>query len=212
MKKLFLSILVLGLLLSGCSTKTTRNIEINKLKIKETADASKCKTGTYFSLYLTGVINEDTSLVVEKLLSQQTKCINKNGEHIVPAVYLNSSGGSLRDGFKLGETFTKYNVSTKILSGDTCMSSCSTAFLGGHFRSMKGSAKLMVHAPYTYTSKNTIECSSRFDAAKLKNYYIKKIGADNGNILFDRTMKYCGQTEGWFLNKDAAELFNIITQ
>ena len=210
MKKL-LSIIVLGLLLSGCSTKTTRNIEINKLKIKETSDDSLCKTGSHFSLYLTGGINEDTSLVVEKLLSQQTKCINKKGVHIVPTVYLNSSGGYLRDGFKLGETFSKYNVSTRISSGDTCMSSCSTAFLGGKYRNMYGSAKLMVHSPYTYNLNNTIECSSRSHAAKLKNYYIKKIGDDNGTLLFDRTMKYCGKAEGWFLNKDAAELFNITT-
>ena len=99
MKKL-LGIVVLGLFLSGCSsTTTTRNIEINKLKIKEISDDSPCKTGSHFSLYLTGEINEDTSLVVEKLLSQQTKCINYQGIHLVPNVYLNSSGGYLKDGF-----------------------------------------------------------------------------------------------------------------
>ena len=211
MKK-FLVIVVLGLFLSGCSsTTTTRNIEINKLKIKETSDNSPCKTGSHFSLYLTGEINEDTSLVVEKLLSQQTKCINYQGIHIVPTVYLNSSGGYLKDGFKLGEIFTKYNVSTRIQSGATCMSSCSTAFLGGKYRNMYGSAKLMVHSPYTYNSNNTIECSSRSHAVELKNYYIKKIGEDDGTLLFDRTMKYCGKAEGWFLNKDAAKLFNITT-
>ena len=48
-------------------------------------------------------------------------------------------------------------------------------------------------------------------AVELKNYYIKKIGEDDGTLLFDRTMKYCGKAEGWFLNKDAAKLFNITT-
>ena len=106
MKKL-LAIIVLGLLISGCSTTTTRNIEINKLKIKETTDASLCKTGSHFSLYLTGKINEDASLVVEKLLSQQAKCINKKGTHIVPSVNLDSSGGYLKDGFVVDSTSDK---------------------------------------------------------------------------------------------------------
>ena len=121
------------MLLSGCSsTQTTRNIEINELKIKEIIDSSFCKTGTHYSLYLDGVINEDSSFAIERILSQQiTKCINDKGIRIVPSVYLNSRGGYLRDGYKLGETFTKYQVVTRINSGAVCMSACSTAFLGG---------------------------------------------------------------------------------
>ena len=54
-----------------------------------------------------GVINEDSSFAIDRILSQQTtKCINDKGVHIVPSVYLNSRGGYLRDGYKLGETFT----------------------------------------------------------------------------------------------------------
>ena len=166
-------ILTLGLLLYGCSsTQTTRNIEINELKIKETIDSSFCKTGTHYSLYLDGVINEDSSFAIDRILSQQTtKCINDKGVHIVPSVYLNSRGGYLRDGYKLGETFTKYNVATRINSGAVCMSACSTAFLGGKFRQMFGSAKLMVHAPYRYISRDTIECTSASASKDLKKYY-----------------------------------------
>ena len=212
MKKI-LGIIVLGMFLIGCSsTQTTRNIEINELKIKEIIDSSFCKTGTHYSLYLDGVINEDSSFAIERILSQQiTKCINDKGIRIVPSVYLNSRGGYLRDGYKLGETFTKYQVATRIDSGAVCMSACSTAFLGGQFRQMYGSAKLMVHAPYRYISRDTIECTSASASKDLKKYYIKKIGTSNGELLFDRTMKYCGTTEGWFLNKDAAKLFNITT-
>ena len=210
MKKV-LAILVLGLIVQGCSTsQTTRNIQINNLEIREVVDASQCKTGTHYSLYLKGMINEDTSLVIDKLLSEQTKCINHQGTWIVPAVYLNSKGGYLRDGFKLGETFTKYSVQTIIQSGAVCMSSCSTAFLGGKYRSMWGSAKLMVHAPYRYVTRNTIECTSSKAASNLKDYYVKKIGTNDGELLFDRTIKYCSTSDGWFLNRDAAKLFNIV--
>ena len=210
MKK-FLGILIVVLMLQGCSTsQTTRNIQINNLEIREVADPSKCKTGTHYSLYLNGKINEDTSLVIDRLLSEQTKCINHQGIWIVPAVYLNSNGGYLRDGFKLGETFTKYSVQTVIQSGSVCMSSCSTAFLGGKFRTMFGSAKLMVHAPYRYVTRNTIECTSSKAASNLKDYYVKKIGTNDGELLFDRTIKYCSTSDGWFLNRDAAKLFNIV--
>lgn len=205
-------ILFFGFFLSGCATSiTSKVIEVNDLRIVEKIDSSSCKTGAHYSLYLNGVINEDTSLIVEKLLKQQSKCINKDGIWIVPAVYLNSKGGYLKDGFKLGETFSKYNVNTRINSGYTCMSSCSTAFLGGKYRQMFGSSRLMVHSPYIRISDRTIECSSRNAAQKLKNYYIKKIGQTDGELLFNRTMKYCSTSNGWFLNKDAAKLFNITT-
>ena len=213
MKKI-LGIVVLGLLLTNCSsTKVVRNIKINNLTVTESISSNTCKTGTHYNLSLNGEINEDASLVIEKLLSEQlnNKCINKDGKWIVASVYLNSNGGYLSDGFKLGEIFSKYRVSTRIGNDDTCMSSCATAFLGGKWRSMYKGSKLMVHAPYKYVSSQTIECSSNSAALKLKKYYISKIGKKDGEILFDRTMKYCGTSEGWFINKDAARIFNITT-
>lgn len=208
MKKAIL-ILVAGLLLSGCLFKETRNVQINDLKIMELTDTISCKTGTLHTLFLNGPISEDSTLAVEKILSEQSKCFNKHGEIIKSSVYLNSNGGNLNDGFKLGEIFSKYKVSTRINNKQVCMSACATAFLGGYPRYMFKGSKLMVHAPYRYNSNQTIECSSKNAAVELKNYYISKIGNKDGELLFDRTMKYCGNSEGWFLNPDAALLFNI---
>ncbi len=209
MKKL-LGIVVLGLLLSGCIIKKTRDVQINDLKVVELTDTISCKTGTLHTLFLYGPIDEDSTIAVEKILSEQSKCIDKKGNTKKHTVYLDSNGGNLRDGFKLGEIFTKYNIRTSINTGQVCMSACATAFLGGYPRHMNKGSKLMVHAPYRYNSNQTIECSSKEAAVELKNYYISKIGNKEGELLFDRTMKYCGTNEGWFLNKDAALLFNII--
>ena len=208
MKKL-ISIIVLSLLLGGCVTKQTRNVQINNLQIKEISDTISCKNGTLYTLFLHGPISEDSTVAVEKILSEQSKCFNKDGDIIIPHVYLNSNGGYLNDGFKLGEIFSKYKVSTRINNNQVCMSACATAFLGGYPRYMFNGSRLMVHAPYKYNSNQTIECTSKKAAIELKNYYISKIGNKGGEFLFDRTMKYCGNSEGWFLNKDAALLFNI---
>jgi hypothetical protein len=69
----------------------------------------------------------------------------------------------------------------------------------------------MVHAPYYYLNRYTIECQSTVQAVNLKNYYIERLGEHEGETLFNRTMRYCSTKEGWTLNKDAAKLFGITT-
>ena len=198
-------------LISSCAGDTIRNIKVNNLSIKEYTSSQSCDTGKHHNIYLVGMINDDSVAILEKVLSSMPKCI-KNNQNIVPSVYLNSKGGYLSDGFKVGELFSRYSVQTIIGDGDECMSACSTAFLGGKFRAMLGSAKLMVHAPYYYLNRYTIECQSTVQAANLKNYYIQRLGTSEGETLFNRTMRYCSTTEGWTLNKDAAKLFGITTQ
>jgi ATP-dependent protease ClpP protease subunit len=202
--------LLMFFLLTNCAGETIRNIKVNNLSIKEYTTSQSCDSGTHHSIYLIGEINDDSVAILEKVLSSMPKCI-KNNMHIVPSVYLKSKGGYLSDGFKVGELFSRYNVQTVIGDGDECMSACSTAFLGGKFRIMVGSAKLMVHAPYYYLNRYTIECQSTVQAANLKNYYIQRLGTYEGETLFNRTMRYCSTTEGWTLNKDAAKLFGITT-
>jgi len=197
-------------LLSNCAADPIRNIKVNNLSLKEYITSQSCDTGKHHNIYLSGVINDDSVAILDKVLSSIPKCM-KNNTHIVPGVYINSKGGYLSDGFKIGELFSRYSVHTIIGDGDECMSACSTAFLGGRFRTMLGSAKLMVHAPYTYLNRYTIECQSTAQAANLKSYYIKRLGTNEGETLFNRTMRYCSTTDGWTLNKDAAKLFGITT-
>ena len=90
------------------------------------------------------------------------------------------------------------------------MSSCSTAFFGGIYRKMKKDAEIMMHSPYIKTGFISIQCASTTQATKLKNYYNLMLGWDTGNLLYERTMKYCSTNDGWRLNKDAAELYGIL--
>ena len=181
--------LLMFFLLNNCAGETIRNIKVNNLSIREYTTSQSCDSGTHHSIYLIGEINDDSVAILEKVLSSMPECI-KNNRRIVPSIYLKSKGGYLSDGFKVGELFSRYSVQTIIGDGDECMSACSTAFLGGKFRTMEGSAKLMVHAPYYYLNRYTIECQSTVQAANLKNYYIQRLGTNEGETLFNRTKNY----------------------
>ena len=70
--------------------------------------------------------------------------------HIVTPikVILNSDGGLLDDGYKLGEIFRDEKVKTIIADDTLCASSCAVAFLGGYYRSVATKGQVLFHAPY----------------------------------------------------------------
>lgn len=193
---------------------TIKDIQVNNLNIKEVRlRDDKCNNKFRHVLELNGIINYDSSYIVEEILKQ----INQNNKcyygetPIVTDITLNSEGGLLADGYRMGEIFKEQGVHARITNNQVCMSSCSMAFLGAKFRSMEGNSKLMVHSPYRITDSYTIECISNKEANDLKNYYIKMIGSESGNTLFDRTMRYCNASDGWTINSDAAKVFKITT-
>ena len=125
-------------------------------------------------------------------------------------VYLNSGGGYLEDGFKLGKIFRKYGAQTSIADwGGECYSSCATAFLGGKFRHMGKESIIMFHAPYTYSSISGQDISCSKSDQELLSYFETMLNKVDGKFLYERTMSYCSSSSGWTLNNDAAEIFEI---
>ena len=209
MKKTLIYLTLIFLMSCG-GPAVLRDVKVNNLSIKETI--YECKSGRRHVLYLSGVINEDSTAILRRMLNQASKCVNESGQKIATMVVLNSRGGYLSDGFKIARLFTEYKIHTHIGYRNICASSCSTAFLGGKFRTMDKRSTLMVHSPYTYKSRNTIECQSRVRADNLRRYYIARIGSEDGELLFNITMKYCSNKNGWKLNGDAARLFGLLTR
>ena len=209
MKKNLLYLTLIFLMSCG-GPAVLRDVKVNDLSIKETV--VECQSGRRHVLYLSGVINEDSTAILRRMLRQASTCVNEYGQKISTMVVLNSRGGYLSDGFKIGKLFTEYQIHTHIGYRNTCASSCSTAFLGGKYRTMEKTSTLMVHSPYVYRSRNTIECQSRIRADNLRKYYIARIGNEDGELLFNRTMKYCSNKKGWRLNGDAARLFGILSR
>jgi ATP-dependent protease ClpP protease subunit len=223
MKSTTLLYVLFTLLISGCSgthsilgssggysksdVAIQSDITVSGLKIRY----SKLKTGSDCSssgkdmVELSGPIGPDSSEVVERLLSKMTTC---NGYG--PYVYLNSGGGTLKDGYKLANIFRKYSASTIVGYQQSCASACAVAFLGGQTRVVFSGGKLIFHAPYLKNpSTGAAECRSKTDSEDLKKFYISMIGQKDGQFLFDRTMDTCSTTDGWTINKDAAKLFGI---
>lgn len=200
----------------GDAVKIESDIVISNLRIRYVVREKTgfCSSGRIHHIELDGPIGPDSSEVIERLLKRIPKCevIGSNGKKysLGPFVYLNSAGGLLADGYKLANTFRKYDVATALMGKQVCASACAIAFLGGQGRLMQNESKLVFHAPYTMDRfLGSINCATKAESEKLKDYYINLIGRQNGEFLFARTMDYCSSSEGWVINKDAAKMFNI---
>jgi ATP-dependent protease ClpP protease subunit len=204
--------------------KIISEIQINNLVINHVAQVPLDKDGKSMCaspkqifewIELHGQINPDSTYMIqklfEKILNSPTRCLNDDGQEERMFVFLNSGGGYLADGIDLGKLLRKNNAWVVITSGSECFSSCATAFLGGKYRIMESSAKIMFHAPYNFKkgSKQDIVCSSSND--NLRKYMQKMINEEDGKFLYNRTMSFCSSSDGWSLNDDAAKLLNITT-
>ena len=196
--------------------KIISNIEVSDLRVRHVRwlNSTKCadKSQEDDHIEMSGPINPDTPFIIKRLLDKiqnsPNRCINKSSGNVfsIP-VYLNSGGGYMKDGYKLGELFRKEQASTLIAYDGECYSSCAAAFLGGFYRKMGKESKLMFHAPYL-TSGYDISCLK--NSGKLKDYFKRMLNDEDGNFLYERTMSYCSRSSGWSLNVDAAELFGLL--
>jgi hypothetical protein len=186
--------------------KIINDIKVGELRIKfiEVKD-SNCSSGKRPRIELEGFINNDAVFILEKLLKDS----NNMCSQIATTVTLNSGGGFIEDGIQAGRLLRKYGVYTYVYPNDICYSSCSAIFLGGYYRGMGKNSELLMHSPY-YVNDYSIRCQSDAEASNLRNYYIDMLGYDLGELLFNRTMSYCGTNAGWTLNDDAAEIFGLL--
>ena len=170
-------------------------------------------------VYVSGVINSDTSFIIGNMLEQIAEVMpcSPRRETPEPIVFLNSGGGLVAHGIKIGEMLRWHGAQTW-LNGinnapyldapHTCASSCAIAFLGGVGRLSQGT--LIFHAPYLVNQDTgAISCDNPLVNSDLKKYYRKMIGKQDGDRLYDRTMRYCSKTDGWAVNEDAALLYGI---
>ena len=195
--------------------KIISNIEVSDLRVRHVrkTNSTLCskKSQEHDHIEMSGPINPDTPYIIERLLNKiksSNPCRSKsNGLIYSIKVYLNSGGGYMEDGYKLGEVLRKNDAHTIIAYNGECYSSCAAAFLGGRYRAMGKESKLMFHAPYL-TSGYDISCLKNDD--KLRAYFKRMLNDEDGNFLYERTMSYCSRSSGWSLNVGAAELFGLL--
>lgn len=93
-----------------------------------------------------------------KIVKGDAKRIGKIVTEDSSIVFLKSSGGDYREGLALAELFKAKKVRTAVASGDSCLSACAIAFLGGSAYGEEGTepfartigvqARLGFHAPF----------------------------------------------------------------
>tara|TARA_B110000114_G_scaffold178813_1_gene212374 strand:- start:59 stop:901 length:843 start_codon:yes stop_codon:yes gene_type:complete len=182
------------------------------------SQSSKCVSGGIHTIVITGAIGPDSTFAAEKLLGQRKPCASANGEIIRPIrVNLESAGGYLKDGYKLGRLLRAKGI-TAVIEGDKlCASSCAVAFLGGKERLVGSKGSILFHAPYRELmeaeGRSKISCDLPEEKLKeLNKYYQDMTDIDVGDRLFDRTMWYCSSEHGWTIKGGAAaELYGIAT-
>lgn len=178
-----------------------------------------CASGGIHKIILEGTISPDSSFAMEKLLKRSPHCRNNRGQVIVATtVQLESGGGYLVDGYKLGRSLRKAGATTVIENQQGCASSCAVAFLGGKKRVVEDTGAIMFHAPY-FSGKNAygvkiIDCDiPEPDLKILNNYYAEMVGKEAGDRLYERTIWYCSAEDGWVVTGgSAAELYDIATE
>ena len=150
-------------------------------------------------LELSGSIGPDSTFYMESLLKKSAGAVDQ--------VMLNSSGGLIKDGISLAGAINKYGAEALITPGAECASSCAVAFLGANKRYMADGASLSFHSPY-YQVKNGYRCT---EVDELKALFTRQLGDTAGPFAYQRMMGFCGPSQVWTLNKDAAELMGMIT-
>ena len=145
---------MVGFLLLACALSSQKYALATTVKVVEPDAVDRFMNVGVSRLFIDGVIDEATPAQVEKILSSH------NGEM---EVYLNSQGGNLVAGLKMGKIFRKYRAATFVgkyrhlgksennprvyrIEPGGCESACAFAFLGGYYRFMYSSqSKLGVH-------------------------------------------------------------------
>ena len=193
---------------------------IDDLVIQTSSDTSSpsCVTGAKHSILVTGSIGPDSTFAVGKLIDQREPCLGVDGEVISPIeVTLESGGGYLEDGYKLGKVFRDRGVTTIIPDDKMCASSCAVAFLGGKKRLVAAKGSILFHAPYLkqmqLEGKERITCDlPKEELQALNDYYSSMTTVEVGDRLYERTMWYCSAENGWTIKgAAAAELYGIAT-
>ncbi len=80
---------------------------------------------------LTGPIEEGDAARLRDTLADLRRGANRPAGEPLAIVEMSSPGGDLMEGLKLGYLFREFDVATLVRGGDTCLSACALAFLGG---------------------------------------------------------------------------------
>ena len=176
--------------------------DVDGLRIRHTrVEDADC--GARDFLEINGPLGPETTAVIEPFLSAMQPCGSNPARG---TVILSSGGGAMADGYALGELLTQYGVAAALVQGQVCASACVAAFLGGSPRYMLESAWLVLQSPVRRPGIG-IDCESTQEVTALKDYFVARLGSENGGVLYERAMSNCTAARGWTIQaQDGVEL------
>lgn len=162
-----------------------------------------------WNIFADGVIDEGASDRLEKFLVD-----NK-----IPgdsSIYVNSGGGSLLEGMKLGRVIRKHGLFTYVGRSDSnfskiypgeCYSACSLAFLGGIFRFSYGGSSYGVHRFYAPPGGSSIDSDAAQIISAAVIGYIQEMGI---NPSLFKLMTEAGSDEIRVLSGDEQASLGVV--
>jgi hypothetical protein len=192
-------------LLAGACAQPAGAIEISK----HASDSAEVN-----AIQLKGSIQDGDTFDLQVYISKLPK-------KAAIAVYLNSPGGNLREGMRLGRFFYDNKIETTVETKTACASACALAFLGGRdgstgkpHRTKAANSGLGFHAfsrefdkdqKYTADDLKTVVQQTQSQIFVVAEY-LKAIGAD---LEVLRLMLKAQANQMYFLSNDEALAFNI---
>jgi len=177
--------------------------------------AEHCVNNEQYFIEINGAITAELTVATAGILSQMQGCIDKT-EGIWPTpVYLNSTGGSLMQGFLMGRLFDQHLVIAIVTGGQHCTSACTVAFLGAQQRTIEHNGILQFHAPYRLEKeddKTTFYCGDPDVETAMRNYYNEQLPAESAAALYDRTFEICDPNNTWDADRKTALEYNLLTE
>lgn len=158
---------------------------------------------TLNAVLATGTIEWADADRLDKFLTRQLRKTNT-------AVYLNSPGGSLSGGIRLGEYFKHNRIKTVVEGRETCASACALAFLGGtdihgnRWMSSTTTSQLGFHAFRNADGSRYEDSDNTQQIVGVVLKYGQLVGAPMG--IFVRNFQTPSGKMYWFSTREALSL------
>lgn len=128
-----------------------------------------------------------------------------SSQHAVKTVILDSGGGVLSEGLKMGDIIRERRLVTRVLPGTACASACGYMWLAGRERIIEGDGKVGFHAVYNADSNFEVSASGN----ALAGAYMARLGLSDFVVIYateaaPREMRWLSPSDAQFIGVEVA--------
>jgi hypothetical protein len=154
-----------------------------------------CASGVMDIVELSGTIDPESLQSLQSHLNNVSQCVNRQGQRVLPQVYLNSNAGKPLLGIELGQILGHYGAEAVVTEGQVCSGACAVGFLTARQHSVKANGRVVLY--FNGAKNNGFDCARSNDMMPLKNHFLVAAGRTNGMALYNQALTYCNSDRGW---------------